>query len=64
MKNKELVKFLSQRTVITGLEGFPDNCPEENCSQVRVRVRVRANVQFSSGAIVLEPSRSQIEKKF
>ena len=33
--------------------------PEENCSPVRARVRVRIKVgeQFSSGAIVLEPTK-------
>ena len=33
------------------LEGYPDNC-----SPVRVRVRVRVGRQFSSGTIALEPS--------
>ena len=33
----------------------PENCPEEYCPPVRVRVRVKVGRQFSSGASVLEP---------
>ena len=38
------------------MEGVRTIAPEENCPPLRVRVKIRVGVIFSSGAIVLEPS--------
>ena len=52
--------FGSKPRLVLGLGGNQTIVPERNCTQVSVRVWLRVSFgvggQFSSGAIVLEPS--------